>query len=117
MVFEGAAGRRPCWCCLLRPSTAAPPQREAGPVWAWPAFGRTLLQGCVRRHTAFFVCSAPFLPHCGHTHFKTCKRRTDMKFFEALSGNTPLIRIDYRLDGRPGAVYAKLESFNLSGSI
>ena len=40
-----------------------------------------------------------------------------MKFFEALSGNTPLIRIDYRLDGRPGAVYAKLESFNLSGSI
>ena len=40
-----------------------------------------------------------------------------MKFFEALSGNTPLIRIDYRLDGRLGAVYAKLESFNLSGSI
>ena len=24
-----------------------------------------------------------------------------MKFFETLSGNTPLIRIDYRLDGRP----------------
>ena len=40
-----------------------------------------------------------------------------MKSYESLSGNTPLIRIDYRLDGRPGAVYAKLESFNLSGSI
>lgn len=40
-----------------------------------------------------------------------------MKAYETLSGNTPLIRIDYRLDGRPGAVYAKLESFNLSGSI
>lgn len=40
-----------------------------------------------------------------------------MRSYETLSGNTPLIRIDYRLDGRPGAVYAKLESFNLSGSI
>ena len=40
-----------------------------------------------------------------------------MKAYETLSGNTPLIRIDYRLGGRPGAVYAKLESFNLSGSI
>ena len=40
-----------------------------------------------------------------------------MKSYETLSGNTPLIRIDYRLDGRPGAVYAKLESYNLSGSI
>ena len=40
-----------------------------------------------------------------------------MRSYETLSGNTPFVRIDYRLDGRPGAVYAKLESFNLSGSI
>ncbi len=40
-----------------------------------------------------------------------------MKFYQQLSGHTPLLRIDYRLDGRPGAVFAKLESFNLSGSI
>ena len=26
-----------------------------------------------------------------------------MKAYETLSGNTPLIRIDYRLDGRPGS--------------
>ena len=34
-----------------------------------------------------------------------------------LSGNTPLVRISYRLDGREGAVWAKLESYNPSGSI
>ena len=34
-----------------------------------------------------------------------------------LAGNTPLIRIDYKLDGKPGSVYAKLEFYNPSGSI
>lgn len=40
-----------------------------------------------------------------------------MYAYESLSGNTPLVRIFYRLDGRAGSVWAKLESFNLSGSI
>ena len=40
-----------------------------------------------------------------------------MYAYESLSGNTPQVRIFYRLDGRAGSVWAKLESFNLSGSI
>ncbi|MDO5110817.1 MAG: cysteine synthase family protein [Clostridia bacterium] len=32
-------------------------------------------------------------------------------------GNTPLIRIDYRYEGRDGCIYTKLESYNLTGSI
>lgn len=34
-----------------------------------------------------------------------------------LIGETPMIRIRYRLDGREGHVYAKLEAYNLTGSI
>ncbi|MCI9233983.1 MAG: cysteine synthase family protein [Bacilli bacterium] len=34
-----------------------------------------------------------------------------------LIGNTPLIKINYRLNGIEKSIYAKLESFNLSGSI
>ena len=40
-----------------------------------------------------------------------------MRTFEGLIGNTPLIAIRYRLDGIENTVYAKLESYNLSGSI
>jgi len=40
-----------------------------------------------------------------------------MTDFQKLIGNTPMIRIRYKLEGRPGCVYAKLESYNLSGSI
>ncbi|MDD6044187.1 MAG: cysteine synthase family protein [Clostridia bacterium] len=40
-----------------------------------------------------------------------------MRTFEGLIGNTPLIAIRYRLDGIESTVYAKLESYNLSGSI
>lgn len=40
-----------------------------------------------------------------------------MASFEGLIGNTPLIAIHYRLDGLRNTVYAKLESYNLSGSI
>jgi len=40
-----------------------------------------------------------------------------MASYEQLIGNTPMVRIRYRLDGREGGVYAKLESYNLSGSI
>ncbi len=32
-------------------------------------------------------------------------------------GNTPMIRIDYRYEGRDGCIYTKLESYNLTGSI
>ena len=37
--------------------------------------------------------------------------------FTHLVGNTPMIRIRYKLDGREGFVWAKLEAYNLSGSI
>ena len=40
-----------------------------------------------------------------------------MANFEGLIGNTPLVAIHYRLDGVRNTVYAKLESYNLSGSI
>lgn len=40
-----------------------------------------------------------------------------MRTFEGIIGNTPLIAIRYRLDGKEGTIYAKLESYNLSGSI
>ena len=32
-------------------------------------------------------------------------------------GNTPMIRIDYRYAGAERRVYAKLESYNLTGSV
>ena len=37
--------------------------------------------------------------------------------FTHLVGNTPMIRIRYKLDGREGFAWAKLEAYNLSGSI
>ena len=37
--------------------------------------------------------------------------------FTHLVGNTPMIRIRYKLDGREGFVWAKLEAYNRSGSI
>lgn len=40
-----------------------------------------------------------------------------MKAYETFAKNTPLVRIGYRLDGHTGFIYAKLESFNPSGSI
>jgi cysteine synthase A len=36
---------------------------------------------------------------------------------EVLIGNTPMLEIHYRLDGRPGRVYAKWEIQNLTGSV
>lgn len=36
---------------------------------------------------------------------------------DQLVGNTPLLRIHYKLDGRLGCVYAKLETYNPTGSI
>lgn len=35
----------------------------------------------------------------------------------ALIGNTPLLEIEYRIDGRPGRLYAKYEIENMTGSI
>ena len=32
-------------------------------------------------------------------------------------GNTPLIKINYKYEGKEDFVFAKLEAFNLSGSI
>ena len=40
-----------------------------------------------------------------------------MSTYEKLIGNTPMAAIHYKLDGREGKRYAKLESYNLSGSI
>lgn len=34
-----------------------------------------------------------------------------------LIGDTPMLRLHYRLDGREGCVYAKLEAYNFTGSI
>ncbi len=37
--------------------------------------------------------------------------------FKGLIGNTPMVRVDYKKDGQKRSVYAKLESYNLTGSI
>jgi cysteine synthase A len=53
----------------------------------------------------------------------TDSRRLDASLARRLDGlarvvgNTPLLAIDYRLDGEPYTVYAKLESMNLTGSV
>lgn len=36
---------------------------------------------------------------------------------EKLVGNTPLIKINYEFEGKPGSIYTKLEFYNYSGSI
>ena len=36
---------------------------------------------------------------------------------EKLVGNTPMIKINYEYEGKPGSTYAKLEYYNYSGSI
>ena len=36
---------------------------------------------------------------------------------EKLIGNTPMIKINYEYEGRPGSIYTKLEFYNYSGSI
>ncbi|WP_407413752.1 PLP-dependent cysteine synthase family protein [Methanobrevibacter sp.] len=36
---------------------------------------------------------------------------------EKLVGNTPMIKIDYEYEGKPGSIYTKLEYYNYSGSI
>lgn len=41
----------------------------------------------------------------------------DLQKIKPLIGNTPLIRINYSLDGEEGSVYSKLEYYNFSGSI
>jgi len=35
----------------------------------------------------------------------------------SMIGRTPLLRIDYRIDGRPGRVFAKYEQKNMTGSV
>ena len=34
-----------------------------------------------------------------------------------LIGNTPMIKINYEYEGKPGSIYAKLEYYNYTGSI
>lgn len=36
---------------------------------------------------------------------------------EKLIGNTPMIKINYEYEGKPGSIYAKLEFYNFTGSI
>jgi cysteine synthase A len=43
--------------------------------------------------------------------------RTRLEELDALVGNTPMVGINYRYNGRQGIVYAKCEWYNLSGSI
>jgi cysteine synthase A len=43
--------------------------------------------------------------------------RTKLKELDALIGHTPLIGINYKLKGKPGTIYVKCESYNLTGSI
>jgi cysteine synthase A len=44
-------------------------------------------------------------------------QRPDIADLSALIGRTPMLRIDYRLDGRPLRVYAKYEQTNMTGSV
>jgi len=50
------------------------------------------------------------------TALATSSSRTH-RHLGALVGNTPLLRIDYQLDGRPRRLFAKYESMNLTGSV
>ena len=43
--------------------------------------------------------------------------RDRLESLATMIGNTPLLRIEYEWDGRPGVVFAKYESENLTGSI
>ena len=36
---------------------------------------------------------------------------------ENVIGHTPMVKIEYRYQGKINVIYAKLESFNLTGSI
>ena len=40
-----------------------------------------------------------------------------MQFLNDLIGNTPMIKITYKINGKVKEIYAKLEYYNLTGSI
>lgn len=41
----------------------------------------------------------------------------NLEKIDGLIGKTPLVKIDYSYQGRKGALYAKVEYYNLSGSV
>ncbi|RMG43684.1 MAG: cysteine synthase family protein [Acidobacteria bacterium] len=45
------------------------------------------------------------------------ERLRHLEALRHLVGNTPLLAIDYSFDGRRGVIYAKAETFNMTGSI
>ena len=40
-----------------------------------------------------------------------------MQFLNDLIGNTPMIKITYKINGKVKEIYTKLEYYNLTGSI
>ncbi|MFO1078828.1 MAG: PLP-dependent cysteine synthase family protein [Planctomycetota bacterium] len=51
------------------------------------------------------------------THPSAASAQRSIAAVQQLVGGTPLLEILYRQDGRPGRVYAKYESLNMTGSI
>ena len=45
------------------------------------------------------------------------KRNKALAYFTCLIGNTPMLELHYRYEGKPGRIYVKCEFYNLSGSI
>lgn len=49
--------------------------------------------------------------------FLVFSRRNDLVESINIIGNTPMIKINYEFNNRPKYIYAKLEYYNLTGSI
>ena len=69
-----------------------------------------------KRTSLLLFCAAVF-PRMERFNMKYIDEEDTVMNFTHLVGNTPMIRIRYKLDGREGFVWAKLEAYNLSGSI
>ena len=70
---------------------------------------------CKRTSLLLFYPAA--FPRMERFNMKYIDEEDTVMNFTHLVGNTPMIRIRYKLDGREGFVWAKLEAYNLSGSI
>jgi cysteine synthase A len=77
-------------------------------------------------HNRLFRASTPDTRHNRHrnivseismTTTNTSSRETSVANIAALIGSTPLLQIEYEIDGRSQCVYAKYESENMTGSV
>ena len=57
------------------------------------------------------------VPGIRMTSTNTCSRQTSVANIAALIGSTPMLQIEYEVDGRSQIVYAKYESENMTGSV